>query len=86
VRLLSVLAELRLIEVGFATGGPACRLGTGERTSLERSATYLESRRALAECEAYLASQGAASAKHDRTAEPREPRSPTPASGPAAAA
>jgi single-stranded-DNA-specific exonuclease len=72
VRLLSVLAELGLVEVGFATGGPACRLGTGERTSLERSATYRESRRMLAEAESYLVSQGAVSAKHQRTAEPCE--------------
>jgi len=82
VRLLRVLAELGLIQVdGAAPGGPTCRLGAGERTSLERSATYLESRRTLAEAEAYLTSQGAAAAKHGRTAEPRQARSPATASG-----
>jgi hypothetical protein len=87
VRLLSVLAELGLIEVGLGSpGGPACRLGTGERTRLERSATYRESRRVLSEAEAYLISQGAASATQDQAARPCEARPPATVAIPGTAA
>jgi single-stranded-DNA-specific exonuclease len=57
-RLISVLAELGLVE--YDAAAPSCRVTTAtERTSLERSPTYMAARRELERAERYLAQAAA---------------------------